>query len=1124
MILFRNNLVAAIVYFIGAFAGLLIALPPGNVSPIWPASGLALFIALRYDKSVIPGLILGAFASQLYSFTDTSSTEAILRSASIGFLIGCGSVLQAFIGKALICQYVGKDDPLLEDQKIILFLVLGGPVACTVAATIGSWIITAANIINPSDFVLTWMTWWVGDTIGVLIILPVLLIFFGKPRASWHQRINTVFYPLLFILLFMIGLFQYGKSQDLKGISNDFNELISLFHYRIEEKLNNHLLLNNQLHAFFTSIRKIPSASEFVEFSNFQLQNNSDIQAVEWIPLVKNSMRDDFEQSLSIREPAENNEMVIASERDEYLPIYYLNPQAGNEKALGYDISTNPVAKKAVHLARDTAETVMAEPLQLIQDNEYQYGIIIYTPIYEFEASVADLHERRTHFIGVVASVFRVADLMQVSLSRLKNFPVNITIKEGNQTIYSRNLDDQRHDLSLWDLTNRETVRIANRELHFTYSPSLEFYDSHLYWHTWWLIIIGLIITALAGAGLLMITGRTLRTEELILTRTEELTREVSERRHTEYALEKIARGFTHADEENFFNSLVEYLVEILSVDYAFVGQYLPAEESMQTVAAFGEGQFMDNFKYELSGTPCENVVHGLEFCLYSENVQQQFPKDTLLQEMGVTHFAGGPMFDSNGSLLGIIVVLSKTGFEYLDLTKSLLRILCIRCANEFERRETQSLLTYQATHDALTGLVNRTEFESRLSRLIDSARSYDERHALCYMDLDQFKLVNDTCGHTAGDELLRQLSQLLLDTIRNRDTLARLGGDEFAVIIEHCSIENAQRVADSLLQTIQNFHFSYENHTFNIGISIGLVEINELSGDMSEIMKNADVSCYTAKEMGRNRIHVYTEEDLDSREYHGKLQWVNRIYEALNDDRFALYIQAIEGVNVTPKTNYEVLLRMLDDNGDVIAPGAFLPAAERYGLMSKIDSWVTRNVLEFFSKNPELLNDIGFISINLSGQSLGTEGFDEFVINSLEQSSHLAEKICFEITETAIISNFNRAITFIESLTQLGCRFALDDFGSGLSSFAYLKRLPVNYIKIDGMFIKNITSDEIDYAMVKSILELVDVMQMQTIAEYVEDDKSRVLLTKMGIDLLQGFGIEHPKPIEEMLNESAAS
>ena len=491
------------------------------------------------------------------------------------------------------------------------------------------------------------------------------------------------------------------------------------------------------------------------------------------------------------------------------------------------------------------------------------------------------------------------------------------------------------------------------------------------------------------------------------------------------------------------------------------------------------------------------------------------------------------------GKVVGLAnhtILVSRSGKEFAiedsaapittDQGETLGVVLVFKDASEARKLSRQ--ISYQATHDALTGLINRAELERRLERVLETARAESTQNAFCYLDLDQFKLVNDTCGHVAGDELLRQLGKFLQKHIRKRDTLARLGGDEFGLLMEHCSLEEAQTVTEVMLNVLADFTFPWEEHRFKIGVSIGLVSVDRQSKSMGDILSAADSACYMAKEQGRNRIHIHQVDDVELAKRHGEMQWAVRLPRALEENRFLLYFQEIMPVqnSTTDKAgHYELLLRMKDETGNLIMPGAFLPAAERYNLSDKIDRWVINQAFLWLQKHPAHLAELNFCSINLSGLSLSNKTFLPFVTEKLEESGIPPGKICFEITETVAIANLGSAISFIKGLREMGCRFALDDFGSGLSSFAYLKNLPVDFLKIDGLFVKDILDDPMDLAMVKSINEIGHVMEKQTIAEFVENDAILEKLREIGVDFVQGYGIGRPRPIDEIpLSQSNGS
>lgn len=431
------------------------------------------------------------------------------------------------------------------------------------------------------------------------------------------------------------------------------------------------------------------------------------------------------------------------------------------------------------------------------------------------------------------------------------------------------------------------------------------------------------------------------------------------------------------------------------------------------------------------------------------------------------------------------------------------------------ESRELNRRLSYHASHDILTGLVNRREFENRLERALRSARARETSYALCYLDLDQFKIVNDSCGHSAGDALLGQLGALLKSKIRWRDTLARLGGDEFGVLLESCSLEEAMQTAESLRVAIGDYKFMWDERSFRLGVSIGVVPITADNEDVAALLSAADSACAAAKEAGRNRIHSFQENDIDLMRRRREMQWAARINNALEENRFELFRQTIRPLQVEEQgAHYEILLRMRDENGGIISPGLFIEAAERYGITPGIDRWVIRSAFRWLVSEADERERLALCSINLSGQSLGDEKFLPFVIDQFQMSGLDATKICFEITETAAIASYSQANRFINALKELGCKFALDDFGTGLSSFGYLKHFPVDFLKIDGSFVKEILHDPIDREMVRSINEIGHLTGKRTIAEFAENEEIITMLRGMGVDYAQGYGVSEPKRV----------
>ncbi len=510
-------------------------------------------------------------------------------------------------------------------------------------------------------------------------------------------------------------------------------------------------------------------------------------------------------------------------------------------------------------------------------------------------------------------------------------------------------------------------------------------------------------------------------------------------------------------------------------------------------------GKAIDEIMTIVNANTRTRVENPVVRCLKEGRVISLAENSVLLTQAGnevPIQDSAAPIRDRIGNIVGAVMVLH-------DVSK--------------ETRLFRQL-SYQASHDALTGLINRREFENRLVEALDGTHeNIEQTHALLYLDLDQFKVVNDTFGHAAGDDLLLQISELLQGNIRSTDVLARLGGDEFGILLERCTEERAMVVAEAIRSAVEEYRFEWQEAFTSIRCSIGVVFVTHESPNVASMMSSADVACYSAKDMGRNQIHLYQDSDASMR--HEEMKWVSRITTAVEEDRLELFCQPIIGIgkdNSGSRGHYELLLRMRDENGKLVQPNMFIPAAERYNVMSKLDRWVIHEALtELADRTPDSDKARFTIAINVSGTSLSEDRFLEYVIDELEKQKLPAGAVCFEITETAAISNLARVVHFMQTLKKLGCLFSLDDFGSGLSSFTYLKNLPVDYLKIDGQFIRNVAEDSVDESMVVAINQVGKAMGIETIAERVESKAVLDKLGELGVEFAQGYYIARPASVQ---------
>jgi diguanylate cyclase (GGDEF)-like protein/PAS domain S-box-containing protein len=554
-----------------------------------------------------------------------------------------------------------------------------------------------------------------------------------------------------------------------------------------------------------------------------------------------------------------------------------------------------------------------------------------------------------------------------------------------------------------------------------------------------------------------------------------------------EVTLRSIGDGVVTTDQQGsvvFMNPVAQRMLGVSLEDAK--GKPLP------DIMLIVEGDTSKQIVNPITRCLCENRSIELDSnCAILRSDDQEYPVEILIS----------PICGEEGAVHGAVIVLHDVR----------------------EARALQRELSYQASHDPLTGLYNRREFDRKLQRALEDTRRDGEQHALCYLDLDQFKVVNDTCGHAAGDRMLQKLTADLRASLRKADILARLGGDEFGILLVHCPISRAVEVAEELRKTISKFRFLWGDKSFQVNVSIGLVPVTQDQSCAADILSAADMACYVAKEHGRNRVHLYERDDEHLRRRRNEMGMVTAVRRALAEDRFELFAQPIVSTGDDGAIHYELLVRMRDEDNGYVSPGSFLPAAERYQLISDIDRWVVNDAIRLLLEQERTGGQI-HVSINLSGQSIGEEDFLAYVTRKVERLGVAARQVCFEITETVAVNNLGLALKFIETIKRYGCKFSLDDFGAGVSSFGYLKSLPVDYVKIDGVFIRSIHNSEVDQAMVKAIAQVSAVMGMRTIAEFVENRESFDVLREIGIDYAQGYWIAKPKPAAEVFAKAHAT
>lgn len=753
--------------------------------------------------------------------------------------------------------------------------------------------------------------------------------------------------------------------------------------------------------------------------------------------------------------------------QERYLTVHYA-PLLGNERVAGLDIATQPANLVALERARDTDEPSMSavfDMVQLGQDGRPLKGFILRLPLYSPGSRPLDVDERRRRFIGSPAASFTVNDLLARALpEEVGQIQVRVVdITDGNEVLLFGRGEEWSGAVAEGALAERREIDFAGRRWRLDLLPLPQFSES--------LRVIPLISFGFGAVASLLLAAlffNVARTRETALELADDMSRRFRESEARFRALNDLLPAavlLARADDR------ISYLNQ--------AGRELFGVES-------GEPLSLDSLFESRELAERARHLNGLHLDAHSTRV---------LRPDGAGFWAS--------------VALTE-----IELEGEPYRLVVIQ--DSTEAHALTERLRHQAAHDALTGLFNRSSFEQAVRETAQAATVRSRQAALLYLDLDQFKLVNDTAGHDAGDRMVSELATLLLACIEPTDVLARLGGDEFGLLLRGANRHHALAVAESIRQTVRSHRFVFEGKQHSLTVSIGVVMLDQGSSrDTRELLALADTACYMAKEQGRNRVHLTASDDLQARRRRDEMAWVNRLKQALSENRFELHFQRIQPLlDAAEAGHLELLVRLRDEDGRLVPPGDFIPAAERYALMPLIDRWVLQTALAALQRRVPAEREAQLWAINLSATTLEDDAFADFVCAELGKSGVPASRLCFEVTETAALTHMERAMSFIHRMRALGCKFALDDFGSGMSSFGYLKQLPVDLVKIDGSFIRDIQTDPMSLSIVRALTEICHQAKVQVVAEFVENAEIATVLRELGVDFGQGYGLHRPEPL----------
>ncbi len=1246
----KINMLLAVGYFVGGYLGTLISIPPSHASPIWPAAGIALAGFVSYGRCVIPGIWLGALFTQVFVFLDTSSQESFFYSLLIGGVASTAAIGQAALGAWLTNRYVGKNNPLLDDTSILRFLALAGPVSCVVSALAGVSVLYLQGVIPLENIPAGWLTWWIGDTIGVLIFTPMLLCFIGASRKLWRMRIYSVALPLIVLSLLVLLVLHAGKQHEQARISSLFTEQSNLFHNALQNKLTQQVEISRNLKALFDNSNTVTPV-EFKNFTGIVLKDHPSIKALEWIPRVTEENRVFYDQFLSHVQ----QKTTQPSAQAEYFPIVYLEPYQGNELALGFDVTTQNNSYQALLKARDTNKTTMSGMVNLVQDPSDQSSIVIYSPVYQLHQPLA---ESKHPFVGVVASVIQINTLVNSVKSEFEQLRLQVKIVDVDYELFNETVHAQKLMQDFPILEKTLTMTVADRSWAVTYTATPQFYNEQLSWNIWWLILGGFMLTGLSGVGLLMLTGRTLQTEHLVKSRTEELETEITQRKRLGqlYALlsqcnQAIVRCTT---KKELFLQICNASVQIGGMKMVSILLINHESRRVIPIASFGEGvEYLQNieisidpddpFSYGPEGTsiredrpawiqdflndpitalwhelgagfgwgavaslPIYNngVVYGV-FVLYTDTVNAfdsavrdllvemamdiSFALDNFDRELERKHAEeqimlaakvfeqsneGFMIADANRIIIKVNHAFTAiTGYSEIEtlgqnvyilssdqpeqdtyrklwsiidtqnywqgeiwsrrkdgeLYPSLLNVSVVRdnlgninqyigvFADITQLKASEAQLDFIAHHDALTALPNRLKLFFRLEHAIDVAKRDHKQLALLMLDLDRFKDVNDSFGHLAGDQLLQLVATRLTTRLRDIDTVSRLGGDEFTVLLENIShAQDAARIAQEIIDDFSHPWAIPNCGEVLIGVTIG-ISLYPQYGDTPELLlQQADTALYKAKESGRNRFAYFSNEfTRDARE---RIEMEARLRRGIAQNELRVYYQPQIDIISGAIIGAEALVRWQDPVEGLIQPNRFIAMAEQTGLIAMLGAWVLK---EACRQGKQWL-DQGFqpliLAVNVSPYQLRQSNINTLVADILSETQFPAEYLELELTEGSLMERQTEIVELLIKLRAQGVRLAIDDFGTGYSSLAYLKRFPLDVLKIDKSFIDDIPHHKDDMEIAATIIAMGHTLGFNVLAEGVETHEQLAFLRKQGCHSYQGYLKSRPLPANEFV------
>lgn len=1054
-----NGLIMLACAFFG-YLGLQLAVPPGYATGIWVPSGIALGAVLTWGLRCLPGVFLGSLLIDCYS--TSLNTGALLNTTTllIGALIAAGATCQTLAGWFLVKRLKCLDSYLTHPQDILKFACLAAPLSCIVNALWANGALFGLGILPTSKLLLNTLTWWIGDSIGVLIFTPCFLILFATPAPIWRNRISQVLAPLCISFAVVIAVFFLSRDAETNRLRHQFNQIAASNAHQLKEWLKTAMHTTHATTAFLSTTQTIDRQS-FQQFAKLLLIDSPHIQAIEWAPRVQDPARFEKAHQLTILQHHHSG-----PHGDAY-PILYAYPVHGNEKAIGFNLNSETIRRAAIQEAISSKHTAITDPLRLVQSHHQANGILLFDPVY-----------RNKELAGMAVVVLNVSNKMgQMFSQRTHQAHFHLRdITDEPKTLFST--DPDTHAITSFHHQHQITFDQASRRYTLESHATKAYVDAHFSWQVWTTMVGGLFFCVLMEIILLILYGQKEQIQQEVLKQTSKLQ---SEEAKNLLLLQSAGEGIFGVDSHGMISFANPAACKLL--------EYHEDEILGQSVSILHIKDTKRKASNDGAISPLLESAHKNKVVRSSEHTFQTKSKKVMPVEYVTT-----PII-LHDEVQGAVIVFN-------DISK---------------QRETKQQLEQLAHFDTLTGLPNRNSFLENIAKAFARSKRNKAIMAVCFFDLDNFKHINDSLGHTVGDELLKLVPSLLKPKLRDTDYLARLGGDEFGLIIE--SVQSPNQVNSLLKRYIELFRQPLKlNHVeVNTSISIGVALYPTGGKDAEELIKNADIAMYRAKESGKNTFAFFNHETDKAVKRQNTIE--TSLRQALQDHALELHYQPQIDAKTGKLFGVEALARWDQDALDTVTPSEFIRIAEDSGMIHMLGEWVLKQIHDDY-ESLSCLDNLESIAINISIREFERASFVSDIESLLNPKTIDYKKITLEITESTALYNTQEFINVMKKLHKKHLRFALDDFGIQYSSIDRLSNLPIDFIKIDQNFIKNIGKDKTNTAITKAIIELAHAVGAMTIAEGVETEAQSDFLKTTGCHYLQGFYYDKPMPLDELITK----